>query len=55
MWWGSGEAGGQAGLAGQPCWDRQVLKIGCLLTEQFWHQNFTHDSAEGGKHYAFVQ
>lgn len=46
---------GQAGLTMQPYKDSQVLEIGYLLKEKYWHQGYAREAAAGCKHYAFEQ
>ena len=46
---------GQAGLTMQPYKDSQVLEIGYLLKEKYWHHGYAREAAAGCKHYAFEQ
>lgn len=49
----TGEMVGQAGLTLQPYGDTQVLEIGYLLKERFWHHGYAREAAEACKAYAF--
>ena len=40
---------GQAGLTMQPYKDSQVLEIGYLLKEKYWHQGYAREAAAGCK------
>lgn len=51
----SGTMIGQAGLTMQPYKDSQVLEIGYLLKEKFWHCGYAREAAAGCKRYAFEQ
>lgn len=44
---------GQAGLTIQPYGDKEVLEIGYLLKEKYWHRGYAKEAAEGCKKYAF--
>ncbi len=44
---------GQAGLTMQPYKDKEVLEIGYLLKENFWHQGYAQEAAAACKRYAF--
>lgn len=44
---------GQAGLTMQPYKGDQVLEIGYLLKENFWHQGYAREAAQACKAYAF--
>ncbi|MBM6967075.1 GNAT family N-acetyltransferase [Massilimicrobiota timonensis] len=44
---------GQAGLTMQPYKDTEVLEIGYLLKERFWHYGYASEAANGCKKYAF--
>ena len=46
---------GQAGLTMQPYKDNEVLEIGYLLKERFWHYGYASEAANGCKKYAFEQ
>lgn len=46
---------GQAGLTMQPYKDTEVLEIGYLLKEIFWHHGYASEAANGCKEYAFEQ
>ena len=46
---------GQAGLTMQPYKDTEVLEIGYLLKERFWHYGQASEAANGCKKYAFEQ
>ncbi len=46
---------GQAGLTMQPYKDSQILEIGYLLKEKYWHHGYAREAAAGCKHYAFEQ
>ncbi len=46
---------GQAGLIMQPYKDTEVLEIGYLLKERFWHYGYVSEAANGCKEYAFEQ
>ena len=46
---------GQAGLTMQPYKDTEVLEIGYLLKEIFWHHAYASEAANGCKKYAFEQ
>ena len=49
----TGEMIGQAGLTIQPYKDKEVLEIGYLLKESFWHNGYASEAASGCKRYAF--
>lgn len=49
----TGEMIGQAGLTMQPYREQQVLEIGYLLKESFWHCGYAGEAAAGCKQYAF--
>lgn len=49
----TGEMIGQAGLTMQPYREKQVLEIGYLLKESFWHCGYAREAAAGCKQYAF--
>lgn len=51
----TGEMIGQAGLTMQPCGEEEVLEIGYLLKEEFWHRGYAREAAEGCREYAFRQ
>ncbi len=44
---------GQAGLTMQPYKGQEVLEIGYLLKENFWHQGYAREAAAGCRDYAF--
>ena len=44
---------GQAGLTMQPYKNTEVLEIGYLLKERFWHYGYAREAAMGCKKYAF--
>ena len=44
---------GQAGLTMQPYKNTEVLEIGYLLKEKFWHFGYAREAAGGCKKYAF--
>ena len=44
---------GQVGLTLQPYKDTEVLEIGYLLKEKFWHYGYAREAAAGCKKYAF--
>ena len=44
---------GQAGLTMQPYKNTEVLEIGYLLKEKFWHFGYAREAAMGCKKYAF--
>ncbi len=46
---------GQAGLTIQPYKNTEVLEIGYLLKEKFWHFGYVREAADGCKKYAFGQ
>ena len=46
---------GQAGLTMQPYKNGEVLEIGYLLKENFWHAGYASEAAAGCKKYAFEQ
>ena len=46
---------GQAGLTMQPYKDREVLEIGYLLNQDYWHCGYAREAAAGCKKYAFEQ
>ncbi len=46
---------GQAGLIMQPYKDTEVLEIGYLLKERFWHYGYASEAANGCKESAFEQ
>lgn len=45
---------GQAGLTIQPYKSTEVLEIGYLLKERFWHYGYAREAAEACKRYAFL-
>lgn len=45
---------GQAGLTIQPYKNTEVLEIGYLLKENFWHHGYAREAACGCKNYAFA-
>ncbi|HIW15105.1 MAG TPA: GNAT family N-acetyltransferase [Firmicutes bacterium] len=49
----TGEMIGQAGLTMQPYKGKQVLEIGYLLKEAYWHHGYAREAAAGLKKYAF--
>ena len=49
----TGQMIGQAGLTMQPYKNTEVLEIGYLLKEQFWHCGYAREAAMGCKKYAF--
>lgn len=49
----TGEMIGQTGLTMQPYKDKEVLEIGYLLKENFWHCGYAREAALGCKKYAF--
>lgn len=49
----TGEMIGQAGLTMQPYKNTEVLEIGYLLKERFWHYGYAREAAMGCKKYAF--
>ena len=49
----TGEMIGQAGLTMQPYKNTEVLEIGYLLKESFWHYGYAREAAMGCKKYAF--
>lgn len=49
----TGEMIGQAGLTMQPYRDTEVLEIGYLLKETFWHRGYAKEAVFGCKSYAF--
>lgn len=51
----SGAMIGQAGLTLQPYKGSEVLEIGYLLKENFWHRGYAREAALGCKQYAFEQ
>ena len=51
----TGEMIGQAGLTIQPYKDNEVLEIGYLLKESFWHNGYASEAASCCKRYAFEQ
>lgn len=51
----TGEMIGQAGLTVQPYKDTEVLEIGYLLKENFWHNGYASEASSGCKKYAFEQ
>lgn len=46
---------GQTGLTIQPYKDTEVLEIGYLLKENFWHNGYACEASSGCKKYAFEQ
>lgn len=46
---------GQAGPTIQPYKDIEVLEIGYLLKESFWHNGYASEASSGCKKYAFKQ
>ena len=44
---------GQAGLTIQPYKNAEVLEIGYLLKERFWHCGYAREAVNGCKKYAF--
>lgn len=44
---------GQAGLTMQPYKNTEILELGYLLKEEFWHQGYAKEAAMGCKRYAF--
>lgn len=44
---------GQAGLSKQSCEGEQVLEIGYLLKQRYWHQGYAREAAMACKTYAF--
>ena len=46
---------GQAGLTMQSYKGTEVLEIGYLLKERFWHHGYASEAANGCKKYAFEQ
>lgn len=44
---------GQNGVTLQPYRDKEVLEIGYLLKEKYWHQGYAREAAAGCKKYAF--
>ena len=44
---------GQAGLTIQPYKNAEVLEIGYLLKERFWHCEYARETVNGCKKYAF--
>lgn len=46
---------GQAGLTIQSYKNKSVLEIGYLLKENFWHNGYAGEAANGCKRYAFEQ
>lgn len=44
---------GQAGLTMQPYKNKEVLEIGYLLKEEYWHKGYATEAAEACKEYAF--
>lgn len=46
---------GQAGLTMQPYKDIEVLEIGYLLKEKFWHMGYAREAAYACKAYAFEE
>ena len=44
---------GQAGLTMQPYKNTEVLEIGYLLKEKYWHHGYAREAASGCKKYAF--
>ncbi len=51
----TGEMIGQAGLTIQHYKDNEVLEIGYLLKECFWHNGYASEVAKGCRRYAFEQ
>ena len=49
----SGVMIGQAGLAMQPCEEREVLEIGYLLNKTYWHCGYAREAAAACREYAF--
>lgn len=50
----SGEMIGQAGLTMQPYNGKDVLEIGYLLKERFWHHGYAREAASACRDYAFA-
>lgn len=44
---------GQAGLTMQPYQNTQILEVGYLLKEEFWHHGYAKEIALGCQKYAF--
>lgn len=44
---------GQAGLTMQPYKNTEILEVGYLLKEEFWHQGYATEAALGCQKYAF--
>lgn len=44
---------GQCGLTMQPWKDEEVLEIGYLFQQKYWHQGYAIESAKACKKYAF--
>lgn len=49
----TGKMIGQAGLTMQPYRGREVLEIGYLLKQKYWHHGYAREAAAGCKEYAF--
>lgn len=49
----TGQMIGQAGLTLQPYKHQEVLEVGYLLKEEFWHCGYAREAAAGCKRYAF--
>ena len=49
----TGDMIGQAGLTMQPYKGKEVLEIGYLLKQKFWHCGYAREAAMGCKKYAF--
>lgn len=46
---------GQAGLSMQPYHNDEILEIGYLFKDEFWHQGYASEVAQACKNYAFSQ
>jgi RimJ/RimL family protein N-acetyltransferase len=51
----TGQMIGQAGLTMQPYKDKEVLEIGYLLKQNYWHFGYAREAAIACKNYAFKQ
>ena len=49
----TGQMIGQAGLTYQHYQNKQILEIGYLLKEAYWHQGYAREAAASCQHYAF--